>query len=310
VTKIIPASILLAVLGPALLVTPLTAEETIGYRREIHVGPGEIQSKIFSLGGDVMVEGRVREDVVVIGGSITISGEVGKSVVGIGSRVIIRSTAVIGEDLAVLGGTLQKEPGCAIGGDTIYFQTREFGDRLFKDGIFKSIFSLTLIPVIIVIKLIIIFLWLVAAFAGAALFPKPLAFASERIRTSFWPVFGVGLLAGVVFGGLTAVAALLSVVLIGIPLFLALVAAGTAIKFFGQLAVFHFLGDSLFRAFGSRRASVLGALLAGLVVYSLIGFVPVIGFLFSFVVSVVGWGVAVRTKFGTTENWFQRKPAA
>jgi hypothetical protein len=23
----------------------------------------------------------------------------------------------------------------------------------------------------------------------------------------------------------------------------------------------------------------------------------------------VGWGIALRTKFGTRENWFQKKPA-
>jgi hypothetical protein len=299
--------VLIAVLGLGLMAPLRAADETAGDRRQIRVGPGETQAKIFSLGGDVTVEGRVREDVLVIGGSITVSGEVGQSVVGIGSRIIVRSTAVIGEDLAALGGTLVKEPGCAIGGDTIYFQTAEIGDRLFKDGLFKGIFSLSLIPIIIVIKLIVIFLWLVAAVVGAALFPKPLAFASERIRTSFWSVFGVGLLAIVVFSGLVVFAALLSIVLIGIPVLLALSAAGFIIKVFGRLAVFHFLGGSLLRAFGSRPASVLGAVLAGLFIYSLISFVPVFGFLFGLVMSAVGWGVALRTKFGTTDNWFQRK---
>ncbi len=309
-TKKLSAPVFLAALGLALLAAPLAADETVSYRKEIRVGPGETQSKIFSLGGDVTVEGRIREDVLVIGGSITVSGEVEKSVVGIGSRIVVRSTAVIGEDLAALGGTLEKEPGSAVGGDTIYFQTAEIGDKLFKDGLLKSVFSLTFVPFVIVIKLIIVFLWLVAAFAGAALFPKPLAFASERIRTSFWPVVGTGLLAVVLYTGLVLVAALLSIVLVGIPVLLALAAAGFAIKVFGRLAVFHFLGASFLRASGSRDATTVGAVLAGLLLYSLIGFIPVAGFLFGLVMSVVGWGVTLRTKFGTTENWFQRKPAA
>lgn len=305
---LIPA--LLAVIGVVSSAVPLAAEETVSYRREIRVGPGETQAKIFSLGGDVIVEGRVREDVMVIGGSITISGEVGQSVVGIGSRIIIRSTATIGEDLAALGGTLTKEPGCAIEGDTIYFETAELGDKLFKEGLFKSIFSLTFVPVVIIIKLIIVFLWFVAAAAGAALFPKQLAFASERIRTSFWSVFGIGLLAVVAFTGLVLFAALLSIILIGIPVLLALAAAGFLIKVFGRLAVFHFLGDSFLRALGTRTVSPMGALLVGLLLFSLIGFIPIIGFLFGLAMSFVAWGVALRTKFGTTENWFQRKPAA
>ena len=78
---------------------------------------------------------------------------------------------------------------------------------------------------------------------------------------------------------------------------------------FGRLAVFYFLGDSLLRALGSKRISAIGAVLAGLFVFSLIGFVPVLGFLFGFVMNAVGWGIALRTKFGTRENWFQKKPA-
>jgi len=118
------------ILAP-LAAAPAAQAET-GSRQDIHVAAGETQDKIFSLGGHVIVDGNVREDVMVIGGSITISGEVGQSVVGIGSHIVVTATAKVGEDLAALGGTLEKEPGCVVGGDTIYFQTRELGDRLFR----------------------------------------------------------------------------------------------------------------------------------------------------------------------------------
>jgi hypothetical protein len=296
-----------------LVLTPLAAPPralaAVGFQRDIHVAPGETQDKIFSLGGNVLIEGKVRDDVLVIGGSITISGEAGQSVVGIGSHIIIKSTAVIGEDLAALGGTLEKEPGCTIGGDTIYFQTAEIGDKLFKDGVLSGVFSLSLIPVIVIFKLVIIFLWLIAAFLGAALFPKPLAFAAGEVRKSFWPAFGIGLLAIIVFSGLVLISALLSFILVGIPVLLGLVAAGFIIKVFGRIVVFYFLGDSLLRALGSRKISALGAVLAGLALFSFIGFIPVVGFLFSLVMNAVGWGIALRTKFGTREDWFQKKPA-
>ena len=296
----------LFILAPLAAPPPAAAE--IGIQKDIHVGPGETQDKIFSLGGHVLIEGKVRDDVMVIGGSITISGEAGQSVVGIGSRIIVKSTAVIGEDLAALGGTLEKEPGCTVGGDTIYFQTAEIGDKIFKDGLLSGVFSMSLIPIIVAIKLVIIFLWLMAAFLGAALFPKQLAFASGEVRKSFWPAFGIGLLATIAFSGLVLFAALLSIVLIGIPILLALVAAGFIIKVFGRLVVFYFLGDSLLRALGSRKISALGAVLAGLFLFSFIGFIPVVGFLFGLVMNAVGWGIALRTKFGTRENWFQKKP--
>ena len=305
-------SLALAVLGlilAASLAFPPRASADVGFRKDIHVAPGETQDKIFSLGGNVLIEGTVTDDVLVVGGSITISGEAKQSVVGIGSRIIVKSTAVIREDLAALGGTLEKEPGCTIGGDTVYFQTAELGDKLFKDGLLSSVFSMSLVPIFVVFKLVIIFLWLLVALMGAALFPKPIAFASGEVRKSFWPAFGIGLLAIIAFSGLVLFAALLSIVLIGIPILLALVAAGFIIKVFGRLVVVYFLGDSLLRALGSRKISALGAVLAGLFLFSFIGFIPVVGFLFGLVMNAVGWGIALRTKFGTRENWFQKKPA-
>ena len=299
---------LLGLLAAAPLAFPARAHAEIGSNKDIRVAPGETQDKIFSLGGNVFIEGTVREDVFVVGGSITISGEVGQSVVGIGSHVVVKATAKIGEDLAALGGTLEKEPGCSIVGDTIYFETRELGDKLFKDGLFRGVFSLSLIPIIVVIKLVIIFLWLIAAAIGIALFPKPIAFAAGQIRKSFWPALGTGFVAILVFTMLVFFAALLSFILIGIPIALALGVAGFLIKVFGRLAVFYFLGESLLKAFGSKRIGAMGAVIAGLLALSLAGFVPVLGFLFGFVMNAVGWGIAIRTKFGSTENWFQKKP--
>jgi hypothetical protein len=294
-----------AVLALVVLV-PLGRPAAAGGRaaRDVTVSAGETQDKVFSLGGNVLIEGTVREDVVVFGGSITVSGEVGKSVVGIGSHIVIKSTARIGEDLAALGGTLEKEPGCEVAGDTLYFQTRELGDRLFKDGILEGALSLSIIPTIIVVKLVIIFLWLLAAVLGVALFPKPLAFAAGEIRTHFWPALGTGALAILVFTMGVFFAALLSFILIGIPIALALGVAGFIVKVFGRLAVFYFLGASVLGGSGNKTVSATAAVMMGLLVFSLAGFVPILGFLFTLVMNAVGWGITLRTKFGTRENWF------
>ena len=301
------ALIFLAVLALAPLALPAQHElATAG--KDVRVAAGETQDKVFSLGGNVVIEGTVREDVFVIGGSITISGEVGKSVVGIGSHILITSTARIGEDLAALGGKLEKEPGCSIVGDTIYFETRELGDRLFKGGFFQGLFSLSIIPIIVVVKLAFIFLWLIAAAIGVALFPKPIAFAAGEIRKNFWPAFGTGVLALFIFFMLLGFAFMLSFILIGIPIVLALGVAGFIVNVFARLAVFYFLGAAVLGASRGRAVSTMGAVLMGLLLFSLAGFVPVLGFLFTLAMTTVGWGIAIRTKFGSTENWFHKKP--
>jgi hypothetical protein len=304
------ALILLAVLAIVTtgLAAPLAAQQEFSVKRDVYVAAGETQENVVSFGGNVVVEGRVKQSVVAFGGTITIGGEVGEAVVGIGSNVTLKPTAVIRGDVISIGGLLQKEPGCSITGDTVYFKASELGSRLFKRGLFKGIFAFPLFPIFLIIKLIGLFLWFIAALVVAALLPRPIARAAAAVRTSFWPVFWTGLLAIVIFTGLAIFAALLCFILIGIPIAIALFWAGLIIKVFGRVVLFYVLGESLLKAFGSKNVSAIGASLAGLLVVSLVGFIPFVGFLFTLVLSILGWGAVLRTKFGTTDHWLSRKP--
>ena len=282
--------------------------QTLSLQKDVHVAPDETQENIFVIGGSVIVEGVVRQSVIAVGGSIVISGRVSEDVVGIGSAVTLKDTASVIGDVVALGGSLVREPGSLIAGDTVFFKTSEFSEKVLKEGWLKGAFSLSLFPFLFVLKLMSFILWAVAALAGSALFPRQIVFAAGGIRKSFWPVFVVGLASVVVFTALVLFSVLLSILIIGLPILLALIAAGLAIKIFGRLVVFYFLGESFFRAVGAKKISVAAASLAGLVFVTLGGIIPVVGFLLSFVLSIIGWGIVLRTKFGTTENWFQRKP--
>lgn len=284
--------------------------QTVSLQKDVHVTPGETQENIFVIGGAVLVEGFVRQSVIALGGSIVISGRVGEDVVGIGSNITLTSTAHVSGDVVALGGSLDRQPGALISGDTVFFKTSEFSERLLKDGWLKGALSLSMFPFLLVLKLMSFFLWLVATLAGAALFPRQIVFAADQVRKSFWPVFAIGLAAIIVFAALVVFSALLSILLIGIPILLALIGAGLIIKIFGRIVLFYFLGESFFKAVGAGRIPVALAALVGLVFVTLGGLIPLAGSLFTFVLSVIGWGVVLRTKFGTTENWFQRKSAA
>lgn len=304
---LLPVVLALVLTGLAI---PLAAQHEFSVKRDIFVAPGETQENVISFGGNVVVEGRVKQSVVAFGGTITVSGEVGEAVVGIGSNITLRPTAAIRGDVISIGGILQKEPGCSITGDTVYFKASELGSRFFKHGLFKGIFAFPLFPIFLIIKLIGIFLWFIAALVVAALFPRPIVRAAAAIRTSFWGVFWTGLLAVVIFTGLAIFAALLCFILIGIPIAIALFWAGLLIKVFGRVVLFYVLGESLLKAFGAKNVTAIGASLAGLLIVSLVGFLPFVGFLFTLVLSILGWGVVIRTKFGTTDHWLGRKPQA
>jgi hypothetical protein len=165
---------------------PLQGQTSLTLTKDIVVAKEEVQENVISFGGNILIEGKVKESVVAFGGTITVKGEVGDLVLGIGSTIILKSTAVIGGDVASLGGELTKEPGCIIDGDTIYFKTSEDVTKFLKEGL-VGVFSLSLIPILLIIKLVTIFIWFLLAIAVAAIFPRQISFASSQIRKSFWP---------------------------------------------------------------------------------------------------------------------------
>lgn len=273
------------------------------FKEEIIISPEETQKNVLAFGSRVVVEGKVEESVVVFGGEIEVSGEVGRSVVGFGSKVIIRSSAVIREDLVVLGGTLEKEPGCNIGQDTVFIPTGgKFASEIFRKGIFFQLGTIFL-----AIKLISLFFGILLTIFVAGIFPRQVYFAAGKIRTDFWPILGTGFLAMLIYAGLIMLSALLLFVIIGIPLMFMTILSGLVLKVFGGTAFSYFFGESFLRSVGVKRMPhIIWTAVTGLVIVTFLGLVPILGFIFSMVVSLVGWGVAIRTRFGTMDNWLAR----
>lgn len=284
--------------------------QVVDLHHDIVVGAGESQDTVFILGGTATVDGLVKKSVVALGGTVIVSGTVEDSVVGIGASITLKSTAVVKKDVVAIGGSLTREPGATVGNDTVYFDLSRFVPRFMRGDGAKGFFSLSIVPVILILKLITVFLWLVMTLVVASIFPKQIVLASAQVRRSFWPTFGIGFLGFIIFTGLIIISALLCLILIGIPILLFVGVAALALRIFGQVTMFQFFGESLAKSFGKPNPSVLGASLLGLLIVSLIGFVPVIGLLFSFVISILAFGVAIMTKFGTTENWFAGKRAS
>jgi hypothetical protein len=276
-------------------------------KKNLRVEAGETQENVMTLGGHIVVEGAVKSTVFAIGGTIEIGGEVGEAVVGIGSTITLRSTAAIHGDVVSIGGKLVKDPGCVVQGDTVDFDFGEIGTKLFKGGFAKGFLSVSLIPLLLILKIIGIFVWFLLAFFVAALFPRQIVSAAHEVRAHFWPVFWTGLLAIIIFTALILLGALLCLILIGIPIVFALFVAGIIIKVFGRVVLFYLIGESLLRSVKTRKPSTLGAVTAGLAAVSLAGFVPVLGFLFTFVLNILGWGVVLRTKFGMMDGWFHHR---
>jgi len=284
---------------------PLNGQQQIFSK--VEVAENDVQDNVITFGGDILIKGKVKHSAIAFGGTITVEGEVGEVVLGIGADITLKSTAKIDGDVVSLGGTLHKMPGAIIDGDTVYFKASEGIGALLKEG-FTGRLGGSLLPFLIILKIITAFIWLILAIILIAIFPRQVIFASGQIRNSFWPVFGTGILSLIIFAGMVIFSAFLSLVLIGIPIFLSLIIIGIIIKIFGQVILFYFFGESLSR--GSQKEKPLSPLLVivlGFILVTVIGLIPFLGPLFSLVLSLIGWGVVVRTKFGTTENWFKRQ---
>ncbi len=300
------AALLASVAGAGGLVTAVSQKkDAVSYRDAIVVLPDETRDNVVSFGGDIDVQGRVRKSVLAFGGSITISGEVGDAVVGFGSRISLKETAVVKGDLVILGGSVEKAPGSRVDGDTVNFKSSELFTKIFGQG-FKGVFGISLLPIILIFKLVNLVVWLLLALIVSATLSKPVTFASDQVRKAFWPTFGIGLAAQFLFGFAMAVGVILCFVLIGIPIVMSLAMGAIVVKVFGRVVLFFLIGESLSRAFHKRTITPVGASLLGALVVSFLGFVPFLGFLFTGVLGIIGWGAAVRTKFGTTKNWFAK----
>jgi hypothetical protein len=279
----------------------LFAQERVTIKNNIYVAEDEVQDNVFSFGGDIIIKGKIKESAVSFGGSITVEGEVGETVLGIGSDIQLKSSSLIGADVVCIGGSLNKEPGVTIKGDTIYFKSPQ---DVFLKGIFSSS---RFYPFFFIFKLITSFIWLILAIVLALTLPRQIHYASDQIKESFGPILGTGLLSLVIFIALCLFSAFLSFLIIGIPILLSLILLAVVFKVFGNVVLFHFAGNSLSKSLGNKHASLMLSIFLGFILITLLTTIPVFGAALSFILTAMAWGVSIRTKFGTTENWFKKK---
>ena len=84
----------------------------------ILVEKDELAEEAVAIGGSVRVEGQVSRDVVAIGGPARINGRVGGNVVSVGSSVYLGPNAVVEGDVSASGGTIERDEGAQIHGNT------------------------------------------------------------------------------------------------------------------------------------------------------------------------------------------------
>lgn len=232
------------------------------------------------------------KDAVSVGGPVIVLGRVEKDVVSVGSSVYVRDSAVIGGDVVSIGGRVFRSPKAIIGGDTVEINVKQFVPAAAYVSRGKILSGLAVVTLLNFLALLIVAALLVAFFTSQ------LGKISAKIEAGVVRSFLWGLL----FLLLVLPAAILLVLtLIGIlllPLFVVVVAAAL---FVGHIAAAHLVGKKLLALIKQYNKSMMTETLTGVAALWLIGLVPFVGGLVNAFFVCCGFGAVTLTRFGTNK---------
>jgi hypothetical protein len=265
------ATLLIALLAALVLAAPAHADDQIVITGDVVVPRGQTVDDIVVIDGSVRVEGRVTGDLVAVSAPVRINGPVEGDVVTIAERAFLGPGGRVDGDLEYGDKSpVITVPG-AVGGKTDKLDFDEFISPL---GIFAAWVALWLAVSVSTLLLGLALLWLA---------PRSLEAALEIARTATGPAIGIGL---AVFLGLPAVAVLLMITVLGLPLGIALLLALLPIYAIGYTTSAFLLGRAIVKPPTSRFL----AFLAGWGILRAIALVPGLGILAWFGATVFGLG--------------------
>jgi hypothetical protein len=254
------------------------------------------------IGGNTTVpEGRQVDSAISIGGNVTVHGEVLKDAVAVAGDVIVTSTGRIGRNAIAIGGRILTEPGATVGGERIEIQ------RVPGLGILGEVGLLTTrIPQIqSTLTSILLFLkdiyWINTVLAAVALsllivflLPSQAETVSATIIWSYWKTACAGAV------GLICVPALImmaGISVFGIPLIPVLILATAVAVLLGYAALGLLIGRCI--PAGPIQQSPYLATAIGVMLLTVAGAMPVVGWLIATAAALFGFGAVVISRFGT-----------
>jgi cytoskeletal protein CcmA (bactofilin family) len=235
-----------------------------------HVGGGMVVGS-----GDVSLEGEVNRSATMFAGNLDVSGSVGRELFTAGDNLTLTNTSRIGGNLSARVRDLKKvhiADGATIVG------TRDIQLRVRKSPFARPRFYFYQA------------VWLAAAmlvgWLGLVLFPGFFQ-ASTHAVASGWRSLGLGV--GVLAGVPVAIV-VTAITLVGIPASLMLLAVYLAAIYLAKVWVGAFLGQILLKQAAPSKSDWLLGLLLGLLILTIVEFVPYLGGLVHLGVVCLGLG--------------------
>ena len=286
----------------------LVGDVVVGHRgveHDVSTGAGDLEVRglveddVHSGFGDVLVTGKVKGDIDAGFGDVKIEGPVEGDVhSGFGDVYV---DAPIKGDVNVGWGDVDLGPKAEIsgnleceGGEITGNRSAVKGDMMAKGMAID--FDESHGP-----SIIGFFGWLFAALAfsacavlAAVVAPRPLASAASRAEESPGRSFVYGLVS---LPAVFVLCVVLAVSIVGIPLLLLLVPAYLALLFCGALVAAFFVGTRVLMVTGRYRVGNALAAVVGAMILAATTFIPVLGDLILYALSLLGTGAIILALF-------------
>ena len=267
---LVGAAVLVAVVAMAAPASAQAETETdthVVLTGRVEVRAGERLDTVVILDGPAVIDGHLDGAVVALNGDIRVSGTVEEDVVALRGRAIIASGARVGGDV-VSSRDPQVDPGATVEGETrtVRFSFRALGVFFWVAWWIAVTASLLVLGIVLL-----------------ALAPAAMAASYAVARGEPGRAIGWGLAVAV---GLPVASILVMVTVVGIPLGVLGLLSLALLYAIGYVVAALALGRMMVKE-PTRRYL---AFLAGLVILRVVGLIPVIGGLVTFVAAAYGLG--------------------
>ncbi len=225
--------------------------------------------------GDISLEGEVNRSATVYAGNADVSGSVGRELTMAGDNLTVTNTARIGGNLSARVRDLKKvhiADGATITG-TRLIEVRERENHFTRPKFY--FFQAVWLAATMLVG------WLVLL-----LFPGFFQ-ASAHAVASGWRSLGLGV---AVLAGVPVAMICLAITLVGIPASILLLMVYLAAIYLAKIWVGAFLGQVLLKPTGAAKSDWLLGLLVGLLILTVVRFIPYLGSLVHFGVVCLGLG--------------------
>jgi cytoskeletal protein CcmA (bactofilin family) len=236
---------------------------------------GRVGGGIVVAAGDVSLEGNVNRSVTMFSGNADVSGSVGRELTMTGDSLTLTNTARIGGNLKASVRDPKKvhiaDGATIVGSRDIQLRVRENHFKRPRFYFYQAV-------------------WLAAAmligWLALVLFPGFFQASTEAVGSG-WRSLGLGF---AVLAGVPLAALLIAVTLVGLPVSIILMELYVAGLCLARIWVAAFLGHRLLKPTGTTKSDWLLGLLVGLLILTVVRFIPYLGGLVDFGVICLGLG--------------------